>query len=165
MIRTRGMAFGCLVALLGLDRAGADSNAFQADSVALKATVTLNGKAYSFSGKGECQHATEASIYQVPATMWRASFQAGGGALEHVNLSLWQPKAGGAIQVNLQIVAGGTTYEIATVKGTTQRGTGTARVERAEQSGTLLVTGVTAAGHPIQLSIACSRFTAPEENG
>lgn len=141
------------------------ADAANAELVSLQATATVGGKRYSFTGKGECRHTTEASIYATPAAMWHASFRGSAGGLESASLTLWQPKAGGPIQLNVSMMAAGTSYEVATVKGGTLRGTGNGRVERKGPSGTLIADGRTAGGQTIQVSVACSRFTAPEDNG
>jgi hypothetical protein len=136
----------------------------QPETVPLQMSGTLGGTRVSFSGRGECHQSDAASIYDVPAAMWHASFS-GGTGIEHLNITLWQPKGGGPMQIMLAADAGRTHYSIGTVKGGTLSGSGTARVERQGAGGTLAIQGQTASGAPIQLSVSCSRFTAPEDNG
>lgn len=150
------------VALLVL---AADVPSHQVETVPLQASAVIAGKRFTFAGKGECQHSSAASIYNVPAAMWHAGFSGRADGIARANVTLWQLKSRGAIQISLALQAGGSRYDIMTVKGATLSGTGTGRVERQGTSGTIIVEGQTAGAARIQLSIACSRFTAPEDNG
>ena len=95
------------------------------DPVQLSVEVRGPGGRHLASGLGECQHTAEASIYGVPAELWRASFEAGESEdLNAVSLTLWQPKAGGAMQVNLSLRGRAGQRSIATVEGGTISGRG-----------------------------------------
>jgi len=133
--------------------------------VPLQAAGSLAGKSVAFSGRGECHQSGDASIYGVPAAMYHASFSGGTSGLERVNLTLWQPKAGGPMQMTFAADAGRTHFEIGTVKGGRLTGSGTGRVDRQGAGGALVVQGQTASGAAVQLTVTCSRFTAPEDNG
>jgi hypothetical protein len=150
---------GMLIATCGLVVVDA-----QPDAVVLQMSGTLAGARATFSGRGECHQSDAASIYEVPAAMWHASFS-GGTGIDRLNVTLWQPKAGGPMQITLAADAGRNHYSIGTVKGGTLSGSGTARVDRQGAGGTLVIQGQTASGAAIQLSVSCSRFTAPEDNG
>ena len=142
-----------------LTRVGAQSG-----TVPIQMSGTLAGSRVTFSGRGECHHSDASSIYDVPAAMWHASLS-GGTGIDHLNVTLWQPKAGGPMQITLAAEAGRTHFSIGTVKGGTLSGSGTARVDRQGVAGTLIIEGKTATGAAVQLSVTCSRFAAPEDNG
>lgn len=132
----------------------------------LEITAEVGGKTYRASGVGECQHTTEASIYQVPAALWVARYNPEDGAdLEDVNLTIWEPKAGGPAQVNLSIGIEGDSHRIATVKGGELEGKGTGAVQRSGEGGTLTVRGESGEGAPVRVSVSCSAFTVPIAEG
>ena len=133
--------------------------------VQLTVTAEMDGKSYRVSGPGECNYTTDASIYEVPASMWSARFNAAAGDLTYVNLTLWQPKAAPDIQVSLGLTTAGSTHEIATVKGAPTRGSASGRVEPAGSGGALRVEGLDAGGRRIRLQVDCSRFTEPVAEG
>jgi hypothetical protein len=135
------------------------------DPVQLTATADVDGARYQFSGLGECQHTTDASIYEVPASMWSARFTDEDGKLTYLNLTLWQPKATPAVQVSLGLTGAGETSEIATVKGSQIRGSGAGRIEPKGEGGALIVDGRDAKGRAVHLTVDCSRFTEPVAEG
>jgi hypothetical protein len=135
------------------------------DAVQLTATAEVDGARYRFSGLGECQHTTDASIYEVPASMWSARFTDEAGKFTYLNLTLWQPKAAAGVQVSLALTGSGETSEIATVKGSQLRGSGTGRIEPKGEGGALIVDGRDANGHTVRLTVDCSRYTEPVAEG
>jgi hypothetical protein len=135
------------------------------DPVQLTATADVDGNHYQFSGLGECQHTADASIYEVPASMWSARFSDEAGKFTYLNLTLWQPKAAPAVQVSLGLTGAGETSEIATVKGSQLRGSGTGRIEPKGEGGALIVEGRDANGQAVRLTVDCSRFTEPVAEG
>jgi hypothetical protein len=135
------------------------------DPVQLTITADVDGSRSTYSGLGECHHTTEASIYEVPASMWSAAVAAESGDLRYVNLTLWQPKATGEMQVSLGLTAGGRTHEIATVKGADPKGAGSGRVEASGGGGSMHVDGKDADGRSVRLSVECSRWTEPVAEG
>jgi hypothetical protein len=135
------------------------------DPVPMSATAEVDGQRYTFSGQGECQHTTDASIYQVPAALWSARFT-DGGSFPYLNLTLWQPKGSSAFQVSLALTAGKETAEIATVEGGPKQGSATtARVTPTGGGGTFTIEGRDAHGHQTTLTVECSRFTEPVAEG
>jgi hypothetical protein len=135
------------------------------DPVELSGTADVGGHAYRFSGLGECQHTADAAIYEVPASMWSARFTDDAGTFSYLNLTLWQPRGAPALQVSLGLTAGGQTFEIATVRGSEMRGSGTGRVEPKGEGGALVVEGQDAGGHAVKLTVDCRRFTEPVAEG
>ena len=135
-------------------------------AVPLEIAALVGGKRYQASGLGECEHTTEASIYGVPAALWRASYTASNGAgLRHLNLIIWQPKAGGADQVSLALQVGSTTHQIVTVEKGERMGRGTASVQSGGAAGTLTVEGEDGRGTPVRVAAECSRFREPVAEG
>lgn len=135
------------------------------DPVQLSVTAAAGGKTGSYSGLGECHHTTDASIYDVPATMWSSTIDTESGDLRYLSLTLWQPRAGGDLQVSLGVTLGETTHQIATVKRADTRGSGTGRVAPKGQGGTLTVEGSDAEGRPVRVTVDCSTFTEPVAEG
>jgi hypothetical protein len=135
------------------------------DPVQLTVTAETDGARSTYRGPGECHHTADASIYEAPASMWSANADAGSGELRHVNLTLWQPKATGEMQVSLGLTAGGVTYEIATVKGAELKGTGTGRVAPSGTGGSMQVEGKDAEGRSVRLTVECDRWTEPVAEG
>jgi hypothetical protein len=135
------------------------------DPVPLTATADVDGARYRFSGLGECQHTADASIYEVPASMWSARFTDEAGKFTYLNLTLWQPKTAPAVQVSLGLTGAGETSEIATVKGSQIRGSGAGRIEPKGEGGALIVDGRDAKGRAVHLTVDCSRFTEPVAEG
>jgi hypothetical protein len=125
--------------------------------------MTITGRVarheFETSTTGECATSAESSIYEVPATQWRAMF--GGddrSNIQHLNLTVWRPRAGGPDMVNLSLQSGETDHRIATVKGGELVGSGTAGVRPEAGGGTITVSGKDDHGHDIELSIRCERF-------
>jgi hypothetical protein len=135
------------------------------DPVQLTATADVDGARYQFSGLGECQHTADASIYEVPASMWSTRFTDETGKFTYLNLTLWQSKAAPAVQISLGLTGAGETSEIATVKGSQVRGSGTGRIEPKGEGGALIVDGRDANGRAVHLTVDCTRFTEPVAEG
>src|SRR5690606_17215014 len=103
------------------------------------------------AGTGECTHTEQASIYDVRAAQWRAGYSSSSGDLRYLNLTIWQPAAGGADQANLSLRIGDTDHRIATVTGGEIVGNGTANAVRTGGGGTLTLEGREANGTPLSL--------------
>ena len=135
----------------------AQSESFSRGTVPMTIVAKVADKTYRASGLGECASSADASIYEVPATLWHAIYE-GGSDPRHVNLTVWRPKSGGGDMVGLSILLGDATHRIATVKGGTITGSGTPKVAPAGQGGTLAVTGVDEHGDAVEISVSCERF-------
>ena len=136
------------------------------DPVGLAVEATIGGRAYRAKGVGECTHTAQASIYDVAAAQTRASYSAdAAGALEHLNLTLWQPNSGGPLQFSLAVRAGSAEHQIATVKGGTLSGSGTALLQRDGPGGTLTVDGKDAGDTDLRVVVRCERFSEPVVEG
>src|SRR5690606_27208 len=82
-------------------------------TVPIEVTAVVGGRTYSVAGTGECTHTEQASIYDVRAAQWRAGYSSSSGDLRYLNLTIWQPAAGGADQANLSLRIGDTDHRIA----------------------------------------------------
>ena len=125
--------------------------------------MTISGRVarhrFETAGTGECATHGASSIYDVPATQWRATFGGSDGSdLQHLNLTIWRPASGAPDMVNLSLRSGEAGHRIATVQGGDIVGSGTAGVQAEGSGGTLTVTGKDDHGHDIELSIRCERF-------
>lgn len=136
------------------------------DTLPITITATVDGKEYTASGKGACNHITDASIYDAPAAQWAYRYTAPNDAsgLSSLNLTVWEIKAGG-VQLSLQLGAGGKDRRMSTVKGGTIDGQGTARVSPSGRGGTLEVEGAAADGARITLTARCERTVEPVAEG
>jgi hypothetical protein len=137
----------------------AQSQPSRRGTVPMQIVLKLDGKTYESAGMGECASSADASIYQTPATMWHAIYQGAEGAdPQHLNLTVWRPRAGGGDMVGLAVAIGEADHEISTVRGGTEQGSGTAGVQPAARGGTLTVAGKDDHGHAVDLSVQCERF-------
>lgn len=153
--------------------AGGDSEARSADAasadapapgqslgrgtVPMEITAMVDGKTYRSGGMGECAGSTAASIYDVPATLWHATYESDTEP-RRLNLTVWRPKSGGADMAGLSLQIGDATHQIATVKGGRLAGSGVAGVQPAGAGGVLTLTGKDDHGDAIELSVSCARF-------
>ena len=95
--------------------------------VRLTIFANVGGKPLTVRHDGECKHAPIAAIYGVRSKMWKVSYSGPpDGEIHTLHLTMWRPLAGGAPdQFSLSLRAGGVDHSIATVKGSTIRGSGT----------------------------------------
>jgi hypothetical protein len=143
----------------------AGSEASGRETVPIEIVAVVAGRKAAVRGVGECNHTEEASIYEVPATLWRVGYQAAEGAeIQDLNLTLWQPKTGGD-QFTIALQLGGETHQIATVKGGALAGSGSATVRPDGTGGTFVVQGKDEKGVALQLTVTCDRFTEPVAEG
>jgi hypothetical protein len=134
------------------------SQSFSRGTVPMRIIAKVGGKTYQSSGTGECASSPDASIYEVPATLWHAIYSGGDSEPRQLNLTVWRPKAGGPDMVSLSLQVSETAHQIATVKGGQMAGSGTPGVQAAGSGGTLTVTGKDDHGDAIDLSVQCERF-------
>lgn len=126
----------------------------------MKIAAKVDGKAYQATGLGECATSGQASIYEVPATLWHAIYEGPDGSeIRRLNLTVWRPKAGVADMVGVSLETGETTHEIATVKGGRMAGSGTPDVRPAGKGGTLTLTEKTTTATPSSCRSSASDST------
>jgi hypothetical protein len=119
--------------------APAQSVSIAEGTVPVKVKVVMGRVNYSEEGTGECASSTESSIYDVPATQWHVTYGGDGSNIQHLNLTVWRPRAGGPDMVGLYLQSGEIDHEIATVKGGPLKGSGTASVRPTGKGGILNV--------------------------
>jgi len=140
------------------DAAPKQSVSIAEGTVPVKVKVVLGRVNYSEEGTGECATSTESSIYDVPATQWHVTYGGDGSNIQHLNLTVWRPRAGGPDMVGLYLQSGEINHEIATVKGGPLKGSGIASVRPTGKGGILSVSGKDADGHPLDLTVECERL-------
>jgi hypothetical protein len=140
------------------DAAPAQSVSISQGTVPMKVKVVMGRVNYSEEGTGECASSTESSIYDVPATQWHVTYGGDGSNIQHLNLTVWRPRDGAPDMVGLSLQSGEITHQIATVKGGTIRGSGTASVRPTGKGGILSLSGKDDDGHPLELTVECERF-------
>ena len=128
-------------------------------TVPMKISGRIGRASFQERVTGECATHAASSIYDVPATQWRASFGGGDRSnIQHLNLTVWRPTSGAPEMVNLHLQSGETSHRIATVKGGEMAGSATAGVRPAGKGGILTVTGEDGDGHSVELTVECERF-------
>ncbi|HEU4563448.1 MAG TPA: hypothetical protein VFS05_02320 [Gemmatimonadaceae bacterium] len=132
--------------------------------VPIAVTAMIGARTLRARGRGECTHTTTASIYGVPAAMWSVHY-AGTGEVAQLGLTVWQPKEGGAAQVNLSLRSGSDSRRIATVKGGEMTGSASVTITSGGAGGRLEVVGRDATGTPLRATVECERFTEPVVEG
>jgi hypothetical protein len=163
----RGICTAAMMAAAasGLARHAEAEPASRGNGVTVTATTEIDGKRYDYSGPGECFYNAGGTIYDQPATMWHATFQARNSPMAHANLAIWKLKQGQSTRLNLFVMTGSASYAISTSQPGAAKGTAVASAENGATGGRLQAEGRTADGHAVKISIACSRFDAPEDNG
>jgi hypothetical protein len=125
--------------------------------------MTISGQVarhrFETSVTGECATSAESSIYEVPATQWRAAFGGGDQSdVQHLNLTVWRPRSGAPDMATLYLQSGEITHRIATVQGGEIVGSGTAGASPGGRGGALTVAGKDDHGHELELTVRCERF-------
>ena len=124
----------------------------------MKIDLQVAGSKYAFTGPGVCQSSTDASIYELPATMYAVRQNAEGRSL---TLTLWRPKTGAPDMLTLGVSLAARSYRVSTVKVGRQgdvRGSGRATFARAGEGGTFTLDATAEGGTRITGTIACERF-------
>lgn len=142
----------------------AASAAIASGSSAASSAATLDGTDYTLAGDVTCEHSDDASIYDVPASMWHATLKADDAAVSYVNLTIWQLKEGGPDQFSLGLQVGGVFHHASTIKGATLVGSGTATVDRGATT-SLHAKGADEKGVPFDITLRCAKVTEAVEEG
>jgi hypothetical protein len=130
-------------------------------TVPVTVALKVGAEPFTSSAAGQCTHAPTASIYSVLSEMWTVRQQEEGRSIQ---LTLWHPKDGTADMFSLS-VNGKASVQVSTVRGGTQSGSGTVKLERAEKGGTFTVSAKAKSGEAITGTIQCSAFTAAIAEG
>jgi hypothetical protein len=137
-----------------------------ADDITVSIVAKAGGKSYQASGRGACQHAQDASIRGVSASLWIVQYAgSGSGGLKQLDLTLWRPKDGDADQLSLSLETGSGSHRISTGGPGESAGEGTVTILPSGPGGRLEVSGKEANGKPIQVTIDCSAFADVAADG
>ena len=130
-----------------------------AEDITVSITAKAGGKSYETSGRGDCQHAPDASIRGVSASLWIVQFGGSGqGGLKQLSLTLWRPKDGDSDQLSFSLETKSGSHRIETGGPGESAGEGTVTILPSGPGGRLEVSGKEANGKPIQVTIDCSAF-------
>jgi hypothetical protein len=162
-----------LALLAGLSNSAAAQRrkpGIQADAPAEQTSVTIEakvgGKRYKASGSGECKHAPDASIREVPASLWMVQYtNTKDGSLKQLHLTLWRPKDGSPDQLSLSLETGSGSHRIETGGEGGNRGEGSVTILPSGPGGRLEISGKEAEGKPVQITIDCPAFAGIEAEG
>jgi hypothetical protein len=113
--------------------------------------LKVGSEALQGSGPGRCTHAPMASIYDVRAQLWTASYEANGNPVQH---TFWRPTDKSADMFGLQAPR----VNISTVRGGTPSGSGTVTFEPSGKGGVFKIQAKAADGTVVAGSIKCEGF-------
>jgi hypothetical protein len=126
----------------------------------------VGNKAFDAKGVGRCRHASEASIYDVPAALWLVEYSNPGDAqLKQLNLTLWRPKDGSPNQISLSVQTGSASHHVNIGGRGTQAGSGTVTLSPSGAGGRFEFTGKDSAGTRLEVAISCPAFAGVEAEG
>jgi hypothetical protein len=131
----------------------------------LTLSARIDGKTYKATGPGSCKHASDASIYDLPAALWMVEYgNRAGTKIKQLNLTLWRPKDGSPDQVSLSLETGSSSYRLAS-GGRAPTGTATVRLSPMGAGGRFEVKGKDAEGRSVALTVSCPAFAGVEAEG
>jgi hypothetical protein len=164
------VAFGLLTAVssgaYAQRRARPEQATPPTEDITVSITAKAGGRDYEASGRGTCQHAPDASIHGVSASLWTVQFAGSGqGGLKQFSLTLWRPKDGGSDQLSFSLEAGSGSHRIETGGHGETAGEGTVTILPSGPGGRLEVSGKEANGKAIQVTIDCSAFAGVPAEG
>lgn len=125
----------------------------------------VGAKSYTSRVPGTCKHAPMASIYDVPAALWRVQAEGPDGSeIKRLSLTLWRPKDGSADQVSvaLESASGSNHIEVNPRKPV---GAATVQLKPVGPGGKFEVRGKDAKGTKVYLTIGCPTFSGVEAEG
>jgi hypothetical protein len=138
---------------------------YVAAAVPVEVTLQAGPGKYTAAGQGECRFSEQGSIYGVQASQYSVSQSAGRQSLQ---LTLWQPKSGGAPMLGLHVSMDGKRYEVDTVKAgskTQTKGSGQAKVQKGAAGAVFNIDAVTQGGEKITGTIKCGGFSPIQAEG
>ena len=126
----------------------------------------VGGKNLQASGSGTCQHAADASIRGVSASLWMVQYTGSDdGAVRQLNLTLWRPKDGSPDQLSLALDSKTGEHRIETGGSGESKGEGSVTILPNGPGGRLELSGKDAAGKKIQIAIDCPAFAGVQAEG
>jgi hypothetical protein len=170
MTRTTLVAVLALIPGLTTEAAAQRRVRPEAPGASVEAVITIagkiGGKNVQASGSGSCQHAPDASIRGVSASVWLVQFGASGeAALRQLNLTLWRLKDGSPDELSLTVETSSGEHQIESGADGKGKGEGTVTILPSGPGGRLELKGKDTAGKRIQLTIDCPAFSAVEAEG
>jgi hypothetical protein len=131
------------------------------------ATITIAAKIgkkrYQATGDGTCRHAQDASIHGVSASLWTVQFtNRHESGLKQLNLTLWRPKDGSPDHLSLNLETKSGSHRIQSGQEGDNAGEGTVTILPSGPGGRLEITGKTADGKKLQLTVDCQAFSDGE---
>ena len=102
----------------------------------------------------ECKHAPDASIYNRPASQWRAE-QFGES---HLSLTVWRYKDGRPTEFSFSTTRGDNTYRIDTVEGSTKVGEGTLEIVGNGEATAFEIRGKDESGNALNATVKCDKL-------
>ena len=150
------------IAIAGASDGRTQSKAAKPPTV--QVALQVGGVAYAANGPGECVSSADASLFQVPGTMW------GVRQLEKdrdVNFTMWRLSKGGDM-LTAWVTIGGKTHRVNTLQvgpASERRGSGHATFEKRGAGGVFTLDLVADTGAKITGQLTCSGFVPPEGNG
>jgi hypothetical protein len=126
--------------------------------VPLRIELSAGGDRAELTGMGRCTHAPQASIYGVPAALWRIQ-DSDAGEIRHATLTVWRPASGNAgDQFSLAISSRAREYRISTVKGGEIVGSGSITMHPSGAGARFEIVGTDADGRSVRATFQCERF-------
>jgi hypothetical protein len=114
---------------------------------------------YTSRVHGTCQHEPNASIYGVPAALWRVEAEGSDDSeIRRLGFTLWRPKDGGPDQLSIGLDAGAKPVMIEINPRTRSAASATAQVRQAGPGGTIEVKGKDSGGTKVALTLSCPVF-------
>ncbi len=127
--------------------------------------LQVGTQTYHFEGNADCKYEPSASIYNVRAELWSVEQSDGGRS---IMLTLWRPKNKSGDMLSLNVLSGGKSYVVDTVKEGPQskiRGSGKVHVTTSGAGGTFAIDATAENGAAITGTIRCSGFTGVVAEG
>lgn len=126
----------------------------------------VGSRDYTSRVPGTCQHEPNASIYGVPAALWRVEAEGSDESeFRRLGLTLWRPKDGGADQLSIKLDAGAKPVTIEINSRARSAASATAQVGQAGPGGTIEVKGKDADGTQVTLMVTCPVFAGVVAEG
>jgi hypothetical protein len=125
-------------------------------------SLTVAGTPVTADGPGECVTSAQASLYDVPGTMWHVQHPTGA-----VSFTMWRLTKGGD-GATLAVTAGGKTHHVNTAPAgpaANRKGSGRATFTPNGTGGSFVIDLVADTGADITGLIVCSAFGKAEDNG
>ena len=119
----------------------------------------VGARNYRASVPGTCQHEPNASIYGVPAALWRVEAEGSDESeIRRLGLTLWRPKDGSPDQLSIGLDVGAKPVTIEINPRARSAASATPQVRQAGPGGTIEVKGKDAGGKAVTLTVSCPVF-------